>query len=295
MQELSRLELYKEYIKEDDNPYRDLLGFNISMLRGIEEDFITEDSISGLPSQMSVESRHTESEILESIQIKEQLVAGVERNIQSFENANNSEYGKNIYYRYQRRMFAFRNEIISMIQDRRYDNIHIFNKYVHFLAKINENIVNEIDDYFVDFPKYDDSAGMTKVFLSHAYVDMLYTKSLFRHMYKMGIYLYVDWMHNDLQPDGIVLKDMLNNEMVTSDQLLFLRTPNSELNIQGKHVIRPWCMWEIGNYYHYNGREKYVLNLYSRDDFRDIHLQGMKLLTGVDGVNKKLAGRKIVH
>ncbi|MGT2910768.1 hypothetical protein ACVR1I_03510 [Streptococcus cameli] len=86
-----------------------------------------------------------------------------------------------------------------------------------------------------------------QVFLSHAYADRIYTLGLFLYFYDKGIYLYIDWMH---QSQGLLTKKIKNNLIMAIDnsiQLLFLRTLNSELGLQGgSRQIREWCAWEIG-------------------------------------------------
>ncbi|MFU2164872.1 hypothetical protein ACMZ6Z_08870 [Streptococcus pluranimalium] len=88
-----------------------------------------------------------------------------------------------------------------------------------------------------------------QVFLSHAYVDRIYTLGLFLYFYDKGIYLYIDWMH---QAQGLLTKKIKNNLLSAinnSAQLLFLRTLNSELGLQGgSRQIREWCAWEIGTF-----------------------------------------------
>lgn len=88
-----------------------------------------------------------------------------------------------------------------------------------------------------------------QVFLSHAYVDRIYTLGLFLYFYDKGIYLYIDWMH---QSQGLLTKKIKNNLIMAIDnsiQLLFLRTLNSELGLQGgNRQIREWCAWEIGTF-----------------------------------------------
>ena len=57
-------------------------------------------------------------------------------------------------------------------------------------------------------------------------------------------------------------KKILDDELNRSNQLLFLRTINSELRIRGNHGIRQWCSWEIGNFYTKHSGEKYYTSFY---------------------------------
>ncbi|HHT7733867.1 TPA: hypothetical protein ACT2FU_000521 [Streptococcus suis] len=88
-----------------------------------------------------------------------------------------------------------------------------------------------------------------QVFLSHAYLDRVLTLGLFLYFYDKGIYLYIDWMH---QGKGLSTKNIKGNLIPTinnSSQILFLRTLNSELGLQGgNRQIREWCAWEIGSF-----------------------------------------------
>jgi hypothetical protein len=56
-------------------------------------------------------------------------------------------------------------------------------------------------------------------------------------------------MHHPKNPKTKKLKNNLMREIQNSKQLLFLRTLNSELALQGgKRQIREWCAWEIGTF-----------------------------------------------
>ena len=69
------------------------------------------------------------------------------------------------------------------------------------------------------------------------------------------------------------LKENLSVEIKRCNQLLFLRTPHSELKSQGNRPqVRQWCAWELGtfgalnNEYNYDRtyNEKYILNAYDK-------------------------------
>lgn len=103
-----------------------------------------------------------------------------------------------------------------------------------------------------------DANKRNQVFLSHAFMDKLYTLGLFLYFFEQNVYLYVDWMHQPKNSKTKKLKGNLIQEINNSVQLLFLRTLNSELALQGgKRQIREWCAWEIGTFdYKTNGLDK---------------------------------------
>lgn len=100
------------------------------------------------------------------------------------------------------------------------------------------------------------------VFLSYAYTDKLYTIGLFLFFEKRGILLFIDWMNNPEHLSGYELKVSLNKALTKCEQLLFLRSVNSELSIRGSSQIRQWCSWEIGNYYCKRPSEKFYTAIY---------------------------------
>lgn len=112
-----------------------------------------------------------------------------------------------------------------------------------------------------------------KVFLSHAYDDRILALALFIEFYKNNIYLYVDWMHNGIINNGIHLKDTLERELLESDNLVLLRTPNSEINGNGN--LRQWCAWEIGCFRgnHSNKCKSYLIDTldYERNKLNNIY------------------------
>ncbi len=166
----------------------------------------------------------------------------------------------------------------------------IFNKLISTLAKYNTYIFK---DYEVSTYMKGNSTELPQVFLSYAYDDKLYTFLLFEYMFQHDIFLFVDWMHNPKIDDGIKLKSALSKELNKSQQLLFMRTHNSELSIPGNQLsLRSWCSWELGNFYDNSvGAEKYLLNLYSIDGFKNPQLHGLNLLTGIR--NSRLVGTLI--
>ncbi|NQN95791.1 hypothetical protein HO994_06935 [Streptococcus suis] len=111
-----------------------------------------------------------------------------------------------------------------------------------------------------------------QIFLSHAYIDKLYTLGLFKFFYDKGVYLYIDWMHNTAsnQQNVVPLKQLLGQELDNSIQLLFLRTINSELSIPGgNHQVRQWCSWEIGYFEKSKGSNSQNNELFYIDAYSD--------------------------
>lgn len=139
-----------------------------------------------------------------------------------------------------------------------------------FISKVLDTITElqneQIKDIDIDVivkiirenDEYKDLGNKNRVFLSHAFVDKLYTLGLFLYFYDQNVYLYVDWMHQPKNSKTKKLKDNLIQEIKKSNQLLFLRTLNSELALQGgKRQIREWCAWEIGTFdYKTNGLDE---------------------------------------
>lgn len=134
-------------------------------------------------------------------------------------------------------------KVLDAITDYQNDQIKEIDAIVQI---INENYSNT------------DANKRNQVFLSHAFVDRLYTLGLFLYFFEQNVYLYVDWMHQPKNSKTKKLKGNLIQEINNSVQLLFLRTLNSELALQGgKRQIREWCAWEIGTFdYKTNGLDK---------------------------------------
>ena len=303
MIELSRLALYKTLLskiekQQDNQPIEsEILHFlrvNINTLNKIEPYFLTVDLRPGeyynptdypeFFSHADERSRNTivkqlqeniETLKVDKVDLKEkviQLKTGLGRLIPNNSQNNNQkeEKPRNIFYGIIKELCSFNNALFSGNAE----------------------------------PFFPGTGTMPQVFLSHAYIDKLYSYVLFQFFLEKGIYLYVDWMHEEAQTDGRQLKNILNKELSHSEQLLFLRTTNSELCIQGQHYIRPWCMWEIGNYYRNSnhcikpnmygkgGDQLYLLNLYSVDRYEnDLHLHGFRILEGIE--RRMMVGKEI--
>lgn len=175
-----------------------------------------------------------------------------------------------------------------------------FNALIKALSDFNDGVIDEIveqkrsifeEDSF-DYEEYKESgykifleknySKKKQVFLSYAYEDKLYTIALFFFFQRYDIFLYVDWMNNGKNNEGIKLKRKLHDALNKSEYLIFLRTPNSELKIGGNYYIRPWCSWELGNFYDRLGsKDKYFIDLYEHGEIDNLQLAGIKLLTNV--------------
>ena len=108
-----------------------------------------------------------------------------------------------------------------------------------------------------------------QTFLSYAYYDKGITLGLYLYFLINGGFLYVNWMWSNVNPAHIT-KKQLDNELANSNQFLFLRTLNSELDYYDTLHIRQWCSWEIGNYYTKNKSEKYYVNFYGHTSKNDL-------------------------
>lgn len=168
------------------------------------------------------------------------------------------------------------------------------NQYYKFNSLIN--VLNEVTEEILKKEKITKDNFRKKiklkkfksyVFLSHAFYDQLYTFCLFIFMYEKGILLYVDWIFSEEFDSGVDIKANLFRHLVDAEQLLFLRTINSELNIRGSGNIRGWCSWELGSFYtikEENKDEKYYIALYENktNPIRNRQLDGMKPLSGIE-------------
>lgn len=273
MESLSRLSLYENMLGSNiyTREQRVILEVNVAILSGIENLFLSRD------------------EVPERKEIKDPLILDTFRRNISDGKLRWPE-DKDVT-RLINRLDKLADEYTNKREDRAQNSRNLFNKIVNELGIYNSKSL--IDG---EMPVLNREKGeMPQVFLSHAYDDKLYGLALFEHFYQQGIYLYVDWMHHGKMDNGIDLKKYLKKELDDSVQLLFLRTINSELDIQGKQMLRSWCAWELGNFYSQKKDEKYMINLYSVDSYKsgyNIQLHGLKLYTGLS--NGLLSGYKII-
>lgn len=123
--------------------------------------------------------------------------------------------------------------------------------------------------------------SLPQTFLSYAYYDKGITLALFMYFFLNGGFLYVNWMWSGVNPNSSITKKELDNELRESQQLLFLRTLNSEFDYYGGAQIRQWCSWEIGNFYTKNKEEKYYIDFYGKGKGSNDLLTSFKLFKGL--------------
>ena len=126
-----------------------------------------------------------------------------------------------------------------------------------------------------------ENKGKIKTFLSYAFSDKGLSLALYLYFEIKNGFLFVDWMWNGQIKDGKKLKNLLDEELESSKQLLFLRTTASELEIKGNHTIRQWCSWEIGNYYTKFQEKKYMLAFYNPTT-KNLFLDSFKIFNDVN-------------
>lgn len=124
----------------------------------------------------------------------------------------------------------------------------------------------KISEYFHPTMQYRElKERKPQTFLSYAYSDKGLSLALFYFFWKKYGFLYVDWMWEGANSNGTITKNMLEKALAESEQLLLLRTTNSELHMPGNYnFIRQWCSWEIGNFYTKHKTEKYYTSFYDR-------------------------------
>ncbi len=267
MESLSRLQLYRDMLSNEkigiySSDQSTILKINLEILSGIEELFLSQD------------------EFPEKKEIKDPFILDILRN--NISNIQESLDLDKEADRLLKKLNKLVNEYANKREDEAQNSRNLFNKIINELGVYNSK---PLKDGEIPTPNRDKEERV-QVFLSHAYDDKLYAWALFEHFYSHGIYLYVDWMHHKKMVDGIKLKADLQKELDGSEQLLFLRTINSELDIQGKQMLRSWCAWELGNFYKNKRDEKYMINLYSVESYKNnysIQLHGLKLYTGISG------------
>lgn len=79
-------------------------------------------------------------------------------------------------------------------------------KILNAITDFQNNQIVDIDNLIEilrrEFPVNEENER-NQVFLSHAYIDRVYTLGLFLYFYDKDIYLYIDWMH---QAQGLLTK-----------------------------------------------------------------------------------------
>ena len=129
------------------------------------------------------------------------------------------------------------------------NNSNSFKTFFRYLLKTIAEYQEEVIE--ANFIEIEDISrvrfGRKQTFLSYTYYDKGLTQALFYYFWLRSGFLYVNWMWNGVNSNSSITKKILEDELNRSNQLLFLRTINSELRIRGNHSIRQWCSWEIGN------------------------------------------------
>lgn len=286
MENISRIEVYR-YLASNSldiglsEKLRSLLEINLTFLEGLEDIFLKEheDRPEELKNRtyrddfssyyrvhdilMSNISMLSELDIPQYIQIEEFI-----EEIQQL--AEKEQKEKVLFERMIKRLNKFNDKHIKDISDF-FDNRYIYPK--------QKNIST---DFYIDkIKRYYNKKIYTRVFLSYAHTDKLYTGALYCYFLGKGIELYIDWMHNPYLKDGQVLKQKLRENLAQSEQFLFLRSVNSELHLGGSYYVRPWCAWELGNYYEHIKNEKYYISLYGTPPRNNMQLDGLKMLKGI--------------
>ena len=104
----------------------------------------------------------------------------------------------------------------------------------------------------------DSIEGRPIIFLSYAFLDRAYTYYLFKHFYHNGAFLYVnDLFNTDHGGDAYAIKESLHPWIKNSNQFLFLRSVNSQ-----RGQVRPWCSWEIGNFFSQPNKEAFKIEIF---------------------------------
>lgn len=214
MEQLSRVRLYQKLAQKNiSERLVTVLRVNISVLLGVEELFLTPD---------------------EGTEISEpdftQLSSRIRNNIDGL--------GRNNLVWFDDSVSKLKDNILKMIEDyekkdyvlkgiednqrkekaTRISARNLFNKLINSLAKYNERML----DSNVEFERRDRREGMPQVFLSHAYDDKAYSLALFDYFYEQGIYLYVGWMHNEIEVDGRVVKKCYRFGWMSQNSCYFL-------------------------------------------------------------------------
>lgn len=164
------------------------------------------------------------------------------------------------------RMFVNSIRLSLQIQQEK-KKVITYKDFFRFLLKsITEYQDEVIRDNFYSTIQYEVLKGKrTQTFLSYAYYDKGLSLALFYFFWNKLGFLYVDWMWEGINSNGTITKAVLEKKLAESDQLLFLRTTNSEMHIRGNHnSIRQWCSWEIGNYYTKHKTQKYFTSFYDK-------------------------------
>lgn len=286
MENISRIEVYR-YLAANSldiglsEKVRSLLDINLAILDGLEGIFLKERK----DSSEELVNRVYRDDFSSFYRVRDTLMSNI-RNLK--------ELGISQYINIE----EFVEELQQLIEKEQKEKV-LFERMIKRLNRFNDKYIKDISDFFENryiYPKQKDISTnsyierikkhynkeiYTKVFLSYAYTDKLYTGALYCYFLDYGIELYIDWMHNPYLKDGKVLKEKLRENLAQSEQFLFLRSVNSELHLGGSYYVRPWCAWELGNYYEHIKDEKYYISLYGTPPTNNMQLDGLKMLKGI--------------
>lgn len=139
------------------------------------------------------------------------------------------------------------------------------------------------DDMFLKLNYQELKKNKIQTFLSYAYYDKGLTTAFFTYFLRQNGFLYVNWMWDGANRKGSITKKVLEEALEDSEQLLFLRTTNSEMRIQGNNQsIRQWCSWEIGNFYTKHNDNKFYTSFYDKAEPKNDLLDSFKAMREVE-------------
>lgn len=174
---------------------------------------------------------------------------------------------------------GFREYLDSAIRKKTYDKLRgatndSYNAFIVYILKEiakyhNKLIEHNFNKFWHTRNEVRNFNNRPQTFLSYAYTDKGISLALYIYFLINGGFLYVNWMWSGTN-FASVTKQELDDELSNSNQFLFLRTLNSELNYYGSSHIRQWCSWEIGNYYTKNKSQKFYLSFYGNTTNNDL-------------------------
>ena len=230
----------------------EILDFNIDILNGIEEQFLVEN-----------EAREPE------FKLDERLEKNIlEKYMSDKKKSDTKKTPKELFNDVSRYKYVFDSKKNPY---ERFDHLLNFLNTQSNKGLTETKIINEsnLENEFRSFKNFDFGK---RIFVSHAYDDRLYTFCLFLYLIENGILAYVDWIFCGELKNGVMIKRNLSEKLDKSDQLLFIRTNNSELRSatkgnKNKYDIKGWCAWEIGEFYHqHQNNDQFALKIYNSDD-----------------------------
>lgn len=303
--EISNLFNVKKFITEDFPAWRNLIRedmYNFVQLQKVLKDLLDLDKKF---KKLIEQYRNTNKFNSDYIEIKTELLSYIDNEYHEEDEENNISYY--IFSLSIREMFRFdyRKESLSNLYYYFYNIIFAcisdsFRFTLDFIAfylikssfNVDETIRNH--DNLISFfnsvqNKSEDLSLYLKeeyefTFLSYAFTDWFLTILLFIHAKKNGIILYIDWMYQAEMVNVAYLRNKLSYFISQSNNLLFLKTMNSELKIpvneKNKKIskmLRQWCSWEMGVFHknNENDNEKNIkiVDLSSDDSVKELFVK----------------------